>query len=51
MSEKRQFQVSWENGQTDGDDVGGTVRRILNMDLDSLGMITTRNAQIGRAHV
>ena len=44
MSEKRLFQVSWENGQTDGDDVGGTVRRILNMDLDSLGMITTRNA-------
>jgi hypothetical protein len=44
MSEKRLFQVNWGNGQTDGDDVGGTVRRILNMDLDSIGMLKTRSA-------
>lgn len=46
-SEKRLYQADWSKGQTDGDQVPGTVRRILNMDLDDVGRIRTRRAIAG----
>lgn len=50
MSEKRLFQCDWSRGQTDGDPVAGTVRRILNMDMSDQGMIRTRKAFAPATH-
>lgn len=46
MSEKRLFQCNWSRGQTDGEPVPGTVRRILNMDMRDPGRLRTRNGFI-----
>lgn len=42
MTKKLLHQVRWMGGQTDGDPVEGTVRRILNMEMDDFGRLTTR---------